>query len=128
MPWKVLADAVMVLHLLIMGFFGVSAVLLALGIFQGHRNWQLFYGGVIVLAVGIRVTDWLGILKSCSVTDLEYMVRRLYDPSESWLRTRSLLGTLILNATGIQVPESAFTIMWVIVIVVMIASLVIRRA
>ncbi|MFC1965238.1 hypothetical protein ACFLWG_04495 [Chloroflexota bacterium] len=128
MIWKILADTVMGLHLLLMGFFAVSVVLLALGFFKGHRNWQFFYCGVTALAISLGVASWVGILKSCSLTDLEYMMRRLYDPSESWMRTRSLLGTIIFDTTGIEVPEFAFTIGLGIGIAVMISSLTLRRA
>ena len=123
-----MADTVMGLHLLLMGFFGVSAVLLALGFFKGRRNWQFFYCGVTTLAISLGVASWVGVLQSCSLTDLEYMLRRLYDPSESWMRTRSLLGTIILDTTGVEVPEFAFTIGLGIGIAVMISSLVLRRA
>ena len=128
MIWKILADTVMGLHLLLMGFFGVSAVLLALGFFKGRRNWQFFYCGVAALAISLGVASWVGVLQSCSLTDLEYMLRRLYDPSESWMRTRSLLGTIILDTTGVEVPEFVFTIGLGIGIAVMISSLVLRRA
>lgn len=67
--WKVLADAVMVFHLLLIVFFIVSAILLAVGVFKGHRNWQLFYWSVIALVLGFWVTSWTRILKSCSLTD-----------------------------------------------------------
>jgi len=127
MVWKILADTVMGLHLLLMGFFAVSVVLLALGFFAGHRNWQFFYYGVTALAISLGVASWAGILRSCSLTDLEYMLRRLYDPSESWMRTRSLLGTIIFDATGVEVPEFAFTIGLGIGIVVMISSLIVHR-
>jgi len=128
MIWKILADTVMGLHLLLMGFFGVSAVLLALGFFKGRRNWQFFYCGVTALAISLGVASWVGVLRSCSLTDLEYMLRRLYDPSESWMRTRSLLGTLIFDTIGVEVPEFAFTIGLGIGIAVMISSLILRRA
>ena len=128
MIWRILADTVMSLHLLLMGFFAVSVVLLALGFFKGHRNWQVFYCGVTALAISLGVASWAGVLRSCSLTDLEYMLRRLYDPSESWMRTRSLLGTIIFDTTGIGVPEFAFTIGLGIGIAVMISSLTLRRA
>ncbi len=128
MFWRVLADAVMGLHLLLIGFFAVSVVLLALGFFKGRRNWQFFYYGVTTLALGLGVASWTRVLRSCSLTDLEYLLRRLYDPSESWIRTRSLLGTIIFDTTGVEVPEFAFTIALVVGIVVMIGSLLVRRA
>ena len=128
MLWRILADAVMGLHLLLMGFFAVSVVLLALGFFKGRRNWQFFYYGVTTVVVGLGVASLTGILKSCSLTDLEYVLRRLYDPSESWMRTRSLLGTIIFNATGVEVPEFAFTIALGVGIAIMIGSLLVRRA
>jgi hypothetical protein len=127
MLWRILADTVMGLHLLLIGFFAVSVVLLALGFFKGRRNWQFFYYGVTALVVGLGVASWVGVIRSCSLTDLEYMVRRLYDPSETWMRTSSLLGTIIFNATGVEVPEFAFTIALVVAVVVMISSLILRR-
>lgn len=128
MLWGVLADAVMGLHFLLIGFFAVSVVLLALGFFKGRRHWQFFYYGVTVVAVGLGLLAWVGVLRSCPLTDLEYMLRRLYDPGESWMRTRSLLGTIIFNATGVEVPEFAFTIALGVGIAVMISSLILRRA
>ena len=128
MIWRILADTVMSLHLLLMGFFAISVVLLALGFFKGRRNWQFFYCGVTAFAVSLGVASWAGVLRSCSLTDLEYMLRRLYDPSESWMRTRSLLGTIIFDTTGVEVPEFAFTIGLGIGIAVMISSLILRRA
>jgi len=128
MLWRILADAVMGLHLLVIGFFAVSVVLLALGFFKGRRNWQFFYYGVTALVVGLGMAAWVGVLRSCPLTDLEYLLRRFYDPSESWMRTRSLLGTIILDTTGVEVPEFAFTIALVVAVVVMISSLILRRA
>ena len=128
MLWRILADAVMGLHLLLIGFFAVSVVLLALGFFKGRRNWQFFYYGVTAVVVSLGVAAWAGVLRSCSLTDLEYILRRLYDPTESWMRTSSLLGTIIFGATGVEVPEFAFTIALVVAVVVMISSLILRRA
>ncbi len=128
MVWRILADTVMGLHLLVIGFFAVSAVLLALGFFKGRRNWQRFYCGVAALAISLWVASWAGVLRSCSLTDLEYILRRLYDPSESWMRTKSLLGIIILDTTGVEVPEFAFSIGLGIGIAVMISSLILRRA
>ena len=128
MLWRILADAVVGLHLLLMGLFAVSVVLLALGFFKGHRNWQFFYYGVIAVVVGLGVAAWAGVIRSCSLTDLEYMLRRFYDPGESWMRTRSLVGTIIFNTTGVEVPEFAFTIALGVGVVVMISSLILRRA
>ena len=128
MLWRILADAVMGLHLLLIALFAVSVVLLALGFFKGRRNWRFFYYGVTALVVGLGVASWVGVLRSCSLTDLEYLLRRLYDPSETWMRTSSLLGTIIFNATGVEVPEFAFTIALVVAVVVMVSSLILRRA
>jgi len=127
MLWRILADAVMGLHLLLMGFFALSVVLLASGFFKGRRGWRPFYYGVVALAVGLGAAVWTGTLSSCPLTDVEYALRRLYDPSESWIRTRSLLGTIIYNTTEVEVPEFVFTIALVIGIVVMISSLLFRR-
>ena len=127
MLWEILANAVVGLHLLLMVFFGVSVALLTLGFFKRRPNWRFFYYAVTASAVGLGVAAWKGILQSCPLTDLEYMLRRLYDPSESWIRTRSLLGTIINNTTGVEVPEFVFTIAFVIAIVAMISSLVFHR-
>ena len=127
MVWRILAEIVVVLHLGIMFFFAVSAVLLALGIFRGKRNWQIFYWCVLGLAVVLRVGDWTGLLESCSITDLEYMLRRMYDPSEVWMREGSLLATVAYNITGIEVPEFVFTVLWGVIVAVMVSSLIFRR-
>ena len=127
MFWRILADIVMVLHLLLMGFFAVSVVLLALGFFKGRRNWRYFYYGVTAFILGLGVATWTGISKFCSLTELEYMLRRLYDPSEGWMRSRSLLGTTIFNVIGLEVPEYVFTIAMAIGIAVMIGSLVLKK-
>ena len=80
-----------------------------------------------MLAVGLRVGDWTGILKGCSITDLEYMLRRMYDPSESWMRTKSLLGTIAYNVTEVEVPEVVFGVVNLIIITVMVTSLIFCR-
>ena len=127
MIWKVLAEAVMSLHLLTILFFIVSVVLLAIGFFKGRRNWQFFYYGCTVVALGVAVNNSVGILKSCPLTALEYMLRRNYDPTESWMRTKSLMATVVFNITGAEVPEYIFTIALVTGMVVMISSLAFWR-
>ena len=117
----------MSVHLLIICFFIVSVVLLAIGFFKGRRNWQLFYYGCTVLALGVAVNNWVGILKACPLTALEYMLRRNYDPGESWLRTKSLMATVVFNITGAEVPECVFTIALVTGMIVMISSLIFWR-
>jgi hypothetical protein len=125
MIWEILANVVMVFHLLLEGFFIVSAILLAIGVFDGRRNWQIFYWGGIVVVLGLWLASVTKVLKSCSITDLEYMLRRKYDPS--WTRTGSLLGTFIFNLTGIKVPEIVFTVSVPLALAVMIISLIVRR-
>jgi hypothetical protein len=127
MLWRILSEAVMVLHLLLICFLLVSAVLLAIGFFRGRRNWQIFYYVVVALAIGVAVNNWVKILKHCPLTALEYMLRRQYDPSESWIRTRSLMATVIFNTTGAEVPEYVFTIALVSGIAVTVSSLVLWR-
>lgn len=126
MLWKILADSVMILHLLIMLFLFVSVVLLAAGVFKGHRNWRYFYCGVTAIALGKGLLALLRAIP-CPLTELEYMLRRLYDPSESWRRTKSLLGTVIYNITGVTVPEYVFTIALGIGVVVMIILLILWK-
>ena len=80
MLWRVLAETVMVLHLLIIAFLAVATILLALGIFRRHRNWRYFFYGVVVMALGFGIASSTKILRTCPITDLEYMLRRLYRP------------------------------------------------
>jgi len=124
MLWKILADVVIGLHLVLIGFFAVSVVLLAAGVFKGRRSWKIFYWVFIVLAVGLQIALSTGILKSCPATDLEYTLRSNYDTSESWMRTRSLVATSIFNVTGIEVPEYALTITMATGLAVMVISLI----
>ena len=124
MHWKILADTVTGLHLLLIAFFAVSVVLLATGFFKGHRNWKIFYWVFIAGAVVLQIALSTGILKGCPVTNLEYKLRRLYDTSESWIRTRSLLATAIFNVTGAEVPEYTLTIAMVTGLLIMVISLI----
>ncbi len=124
MMWKFFADTVTGLHLLLMGFFAVSAVLLAAGFFKARRNWKIFYWVFVAVAVSLQVSLSTKILKSCPVTDLEYMLRSHYDAGESWVRSKSLLVTAIFNVTGISVPEYTLTITMAAGIVVMVISLI----
>jgi hypothetical protein len=124
MHWKILADVVTGLHLLLIGFFAVSVVLLATGFFKTRRNWKIFYWVFVALAVGLQVALSTGILKSCPITDLEYTLRRLHDTSGSWMRTRSILATAIFNVTGAEVPEYTLTIAMVTGVAIMIISLI----
>ena len=128
MFWRILSEAVMILHLLLICFLIVSAVLLATGFFKGRRNWQFFYYAVVALALGVVVNSWVKILKYCPLTALEYMLRRQYDPSESWVRTRSLMASVVFNISGAEVPEYVFIIALVSGIVVMVSSLIFWRA
>jgi hypothetical protein len=122
--WKFLADTITGMHLLLMGFFAVSAVLLATGFFKARRNWKIFYWVFVAGAASLQLALSTKILKSCPVTDLEYMLRSRYDASESWVRSKSLLATAIFNVTGISVPEYTLTIVMATGIVVMIISLI----
>ena len=126
MVWRILADTVMGVHLLLIGLFLFYVLLLVLGFFKGRRGWRLFHYGVMASVGYVGVVSWTEM--PCPLTELEYALRRLYDPSESWLRTRSLLGTFVLDTTGVEVPEFAFTIALGVGIGAMIGSLVARRA
>jgi len=107
-----------------MVFFAVSAVLLAAGFFKTRRNWKIFYWVFVAAAVSLQVSLSTKILKSCPITDLEYMLRTHYDTSESWVRTKSLLATAIFNVTGVAVPEYTLTITMAVGLVVMVISLI----
>jgi vacuolar-type H+-ATPase subunit I/STV1 len=122
--WKFLADTVNGLHLLLMAFFAVSAILLAFGVFKGHRNWKIFYWVFIVGAVSLQILLSTKIWKSCPITDLEYWLRSHYDATENDIRIRSLLATTIHNVTGAVVPEYYLTITMSLGLVIMVISLI----
>lgn len=125
MVWEILADTVMGLHLLFMVLAIVYVVLLALGCFKGHRWARFVCYGMIGLAVYVGFVSYTGM--PCPLTEAEHALRRLYDPSEMWIRSRSLLGTLIGNTIRIEVPEFAFTIVLIAGIGIMLGALVTRR-
>jgi len=122
-----LADTVTAMHLGLMAFFAVSAVLLATGVFQAHRKWKIFFWVFIGAAVGLQVLLFTKVWKSCPLTDLEYWLRSHYDAAGSYVRTRSLLGTAIYNVTGIGVPEYYLTIVMFIGLIVMVLSLILWK-
>ena len=126
MAWRILADTVMGVHLLLIGLFLLYVLLLVFGFFKERRGWRLVHYGVMASVGYVGVVSWTEM--PCPLTELEYALRRLYDPSESWLRTRSLLGTFVLDTTGVEVPEFAFTIALGVGIGAMIGSVVARRA
>ena len=125
MVWKILADIVMGLHLLLMVLALVYVVLLTLGFFKGQQWARFVCYGLIGLAIYVGVVSFTGL--SCPLTEAEYALRRLYDHSGSWIRSRSLLGTVLFNITGIDIPEFVFTIILIVGIGVTIGALVTRR-
>jgi len=125
MIWKILADTVLALHLLLMVLSLLYVVLLALGFFKGYRWAKFVCYGIMGLAVYVGFVSCTAM--SCPLTEAEYTLRQLYDSSESWVRSRSLLGTVIVNTTGIEVPEFAFTIILIAGMGIMIGALVTKR-
>jgi hypothetical protein len=125
--WKLLADTVTGLHLLLIAFFAVSAILLAAGVFKGHRNWKIFFWAFIGGAIGLQVLLSTRIWKSCPITDFEFWLRSHYDATENYIRTRSLLATTIHNVTGAVVPEYYLTITMSLGLVIMVISLILWK-
>ena len=125
MIWKILAEAVMGLHIALMLFALLFAVLLILGFFRGKRWARYLCYAMIAVAIYVGAVSYTGM--SCPLTDAEYALRQLYDPSESWIRSRSLLGTIVVNTTGIVMPEFAFTIVLIAGVGTIVAALVTRR-
>lgn len=124
-PWRVLADVVMYLHILLPLFF-VGVIVFSLFREVGFK-WRLFCYVVIGVWVIMEIAPKFGWTKNCPLTDLEYSLRRLYDPSESWVRTRSLPATIIFNISGIEVPEFVFTAIFGIIIATAIGVVIARR-
>jgi len=127
--WRVLADMVMYLHILLPVLF---ILVVGVSLFKkvGFR-WQfLCYVGIGMWVI-MELAPKFGWTKNCPLTDLEYSLRRLYDPSESWIRTRSLPATVIFNISRIEVPEFIFTVVWGIflatVMGIVIARAIMRR-
>ena len=120
---------VMYLHILLPVLF---ILVVGVSLFKkvGFR-WQfLCYVGIGMWVI-MELAPKFGWTKNCPLTDLEYSLRRLYDPSESWIRTRSLPATVIFNISRIEVPEFIFTVVWGIflatVMGIVIARAIMRR-
>jgi len=124
-PWRILADVVMYLHILLPLLF-VGVIVFSLTREVGFQ-WRLFFYVVMGLWIIMEVVPKFGWTKNCALTDLEYSLRRLYDPSESWVRTRSLPATIIFNISGIEVPEFVFTAMFGIIMATAIGIVIARR-
>jgi hypothetical protein len=107
--WRVLADVVMYLHILL-PLLLIGVVVVSLFREVGFQWRLLCYMGIGIWVI-MEIAPKFGWTKHCPLTDLEYSIRRLYDPSESWVRTRSLAATVIFNISRIEVPEFVLTIL-----------------
>jgi hypothetical protein len=122
--WRVLADVVMYLHILLpVLLVGVVVV----GLFRevGFQWRLLCYVGMGSWVI-MEIVPKFGWTKNCPLTDLEYSLRRLYDPSGSWVRTRSLPATVIFNISRIEVPEFIFTVVFAIFLATVVGVVVAR--
>jgi hypothetical protein len=124
-PWRVLADVVMYLHVLLPLLF-VGVIIFSL-IREVGFKWRLFFYVVMGLWIIMEVAPKFGWTKNCALTDLEYSLRRLYDPSESWVRTRSLPATIVFNISRVEVPEFVFTAIFGIIMATAIGIVIARR-
>jgi hypothetical protein len=122
--WRVLADVVMYLHILLPLLF-VGVIVFSL-IREVGLQWWLLFCVMMGLWIIMEIAPKFGWTKNCPLTDLEYSLRRLYDPSESWLRTRSLPATIIFNISGIEVPEYVFTAIFGIITATAIGIVIIK--
>ena len=123
-PWRVLADVVMYLHIFLPLLF-VGVVVLSLFREVGFQ-WRLLCYVVMGVWIIMEIAPKFGWTKNCPLTDLEYSLRRLYDPSESWVRTRSLPATVIFNISGIEVPEFIFTVVFGIFLATVVGIVIAR--
>ena len=124
-PWRILADVVMYLHILL-PFLFIGFVVFNLIRKVGFRRWLFLYI-LMGLWIIMEIAPKFGWTTYCPLTDLEYSLRRLYDPSESWVRTRSLPATVVYNISGIEVPEFVFTIIFGVIIATPIGVVLYRR-
>jgi hypothetical protein len=124
-PWEVLADVVMYLHILLpLLFIGV----IVFSLFKELSfKWQFFFYVLLGSWIIMEVAPKFGWTKNCPLTDLEYLLRRRYDPSESWVRTKSLAATIVFNITGIELPEWVFTVIFVVIIATAISMVIARK-
>lgn len=122
--WRVLADMVMYLHILL-PLLLVVVVVVSLFREVGFQ-WRLLCYVGMGLWVIMEIVPKFGWTKNCPLTDLEYSLRRLYDPSESWVRTRSLPATVIFNISRIEVPEFIFTVVFGIFLAIVVGVVVAR--
>jgi hypothetical protein len=122
--WRVLADVVMYLHILLPLLF-VGGIVFSL-IRQVRIRWWLLYCIVMGLWIIMEIAPKFDWTENCPLTDLEYALRRLYDPGESWLRTRSLPATVIFNISGIEVPEFVFTAIFGIIVATTIGIVIVK--
>jgi hypothetical protein len=122
--WRVLADVVMYLHIFL-PLLLVGVVVVSLFREVGFQ-WRLLCYVGMGLWVIMEIAPKFGWTKNCPLTDLEYSLRRLYDPSESWVRTRSLPATVIFNISRIEVPEFIFTVVFGIFLATVVGIVVAR--
>jgi hypothetical protein len=122
--WRVLADMVMYLHiflpLLLVGVVVVSLFR------EVSFRWRLLCYVGMGLWVIMEIVPKFGWTKNCPLTDLEYSLRRLYDPSESWVRIRSLPATVIFNISRIEVPEFIFTVVFGVFLATVVGVVIAR--
>ena len=123
--WRVLADVVMYLHILLPLLF-VGVVVFSLFREVGFQ-WRFLCYGVMGVWIIMEIAPKFGWTKNCPLTDLEYSLRRLYDPTESWVRTRSLPATIVFNISGIEVPEFVFTAILGIIVATVIGIFIARE-
>jgi hypothetical protein len=122
--WRVLADIVMYLHILLPVLL-VGVVGFSLFRELGFR-WRLLCYAVTGVWVIMEIAPKVGWTTNCPLTDLEYSLRRLYDPSESWIRTRSLPATVVFSISGIEVPEFIFTFIFGIFMAAVVGIIIAR--
>ena len=122
--WNFLAEVVMYMHVLLPLLF-VGFIVFSLFREVGFK-WRLLCYVIIGVWVIMEIAPKVGWTKYCPLTDLEYLFRRFYDPSESWIRTRSLPATIIFDISGIEVPEFIFTIIFGIILAAVISIFMVK--
>jgi hypothetical protein len=90
------------------------------------KQWKVLGKVGFEIWVIMEIAPKFGWTKYCPLTDLEYSLRRLYDPSESWIRTRSLPATIIFNISRIEVPEFIFTVVFGIFLATVVGVVIAR--
>ncbi len=101
--WWILANLVLVAHILLFVYLALGVVLAAAGWMRRHTR------AAIVFWLTLTVTLGLQPVPGCGLTQLERWLRWKQDPD--WHRELPLLRTIVETVTGVQPPAILDTVL-----------------